>query len=342
MTDIPTPWRGLVVSAGFHPREQFSVSQIEKAFGSANEPDRGCLRAWALRYLWGLKQPDGMTYEQALALPETTEDEKRLRAGTIAKTLGKVIHRILEAYYKGGNIDIDSPAGKRIFPGLHLAPHPSQCEQVDIEKQGNPRTGPESDRISWVLFKDLVPTIAGRRYLIDWKSTNGRVDNKKNAELGKAKGSWTYQKTEADLQIDYQPNLYLYDEYMLHGYVLPARFVYFLTDAARKPEARAVDLPDQPLENVMAVVYKLDSLARELRAISRMYKSEKFYVLSDVPANILNCGAYGGCPYRSKTGGPCTAEDTQIIPMGRLLTGATRSNVGALHAAASPGFVFQT
>lgn len=331
MTDlIPSPYRGLFTSPSFAPREQFSVSQVEKACGSAHEPERGCLRSWAYRYLAGLKEPE-YTYAEACALPEETPELKKFKGGVMKKTYGKVFHSLAEAYYRGEQLDLSSDAANRFFSGSHLAPHPSQCRVIEIEKPIRVRTGPEGGTITWSGFKDLVVQLPDSpRYLFDWKTTTPTVDNRRNRDAGKPVGSWTWQKDEKAIRIDYQANLYAYDELVNYGALPRGRWIYFANSG--RPDARATDYePELPL--VLETVKQLDAHARVLRDMIRQYRAERLPgwsieqavgQASQVEPNLANCQAFGGCPYRSSVGGPCTAEQSGVIPVGSLLRTQTR------------------
>ncbi len=328
---VPSPYRGLFTSPAFVPREVFSVSQIEKAFGSAHEPDSGCLRSWAYRYLAGLKEPE-YTYEQACQLPEDTEALKKLKGGIKKKTFGKVFHSIAERYYRGETIDLLEDAANRFFSGSHLAPHPRECSEIEIEKPIHVRTGPEGDQITWSGFKDLVVRVGGVRYLFDWKTTTPTVDARRNREHGKPAGAWTWQKDDRAIKIDYQANLYAYDELVNTGSLPRGRWIYFANSG--KPDARATDYEPEP-ELVRETVRVLDGHARVLRTQIREYKNVRSHTLEAnvaaigvyVQPNLSNCAAFGGCPYRSSVGGPCKAENNGVIPVGALSRTITRPEV---------------
>ena len=337
---LPTAYPGLFRSPDFAPRVLFSVSQIEKAFGSAQEPGRGCLRAWALRYLWGLKGPE-YTWAEACALPEDTADLKKLKAGIKAKTLGKAFHSVAEQYYKGAAPDLSNELWVRFWSGSHLAPHPSECEAIETEGPVNVRLG----EISFQGFKDLVVRYHGRRWLFDWKTTKPTVDNRRNEQAGKPRGSWTWMKDEAGIVIDYQANLYAYDEYLKHGALPAGRWVYFASQG--KAEARATDyVPNETI--VLQSVVKLYNHGIELRGLIEAFRAGQITAPEQVTPNVANCPAFGGCEYRAKVGGPCNAEQTEVIPVGALLAHVTRPSVAARPARADqisraigPDFSFQ-
>jgi hypothetical protein len=322
------------------PRELFSISQVEKAFGPAYAPpgSEGCVRAWGERYLTGLKEPE-LTYEQALALPERTNEEKRERSSYIAKTFGKALEARADSWFINGTAAFDDEPGKRLFPGLHLLPHPSQLDvmpdgsrgylnQVQVSTKLLSLHSPEA--LSFQGFKDAIFLVGGSRFLVDYKTTKPKVDNRKNAELGKPAGWWTWMKTPEQLLGDFQWNLYQWDEYSKHGAFLPSRWVYFASQET--PQARAVDVQVRDIdpEQVKSVCTKLADHANVLRGYIREWKHARaaaarggeIEIVSSLPKNITACNAFGRlCPYHIRSpGGTCAGGDDQLIPVGQLLS----------------------
>lgn len=308
------------------PRELFSISQVEKAFGPGYEQGSGCIRAWGERYLSGLKEPE-LSYEQALALPERTHDEKRERSSYIAKSFGKALEAKADQYIRGEQVDFTDEPGKRFFPGVHLLPHPSTLDGFELQAPVNIKLlAPESpEPISFQGFKDarFLPRGAGPQgwFLFDYKTTKPKVDNAKNRELDKPAGWWTWMKTPAQLAADYQWNLYEWHEYSTLERLVPSRWVYFASQET--PQARAVDMrPEQDpnaLESVRTVVTRLASYGHQLRGYIRDYR--KGLPVDQLPRNTSNCQAYGRiCTYhRSQPGGTCEGGDNELIPIGQLL-----------------------
>jgi hypothetical protein len=311
------------------PRELFSISQIEKAYGPAYEQGAGCVRAWGERYLNGLKEPE-MSYAEALAMPATTNEQKRERSSYVAKSFGKALEAKADQFIRGEQVDFTDEPGRRFFPGVHLLPHPSSLEPVggyELQAPVNIKLlAPESpEPISFQGFKDarFLPRGAGPQgwFLFDYKTTKPKVDNAKNRELGKPAGWWTWMKTPAQLAADYQWNLYEWHEYSTLERLVPSRWVYFA--AQETPQARAVDMrPEQDpnaLESVRTVVTRLASHGHQLRGYIRDFR--KGLPVAQLPRNTSNCQAYGRiCPYhRSQPGGECEGGDNELVPMGQLL-----------------------
>jgi hypothetical protein len=319
------------------PRELFSISQVEKAFGAAYSApgSEGCVRAWGERYLTGLKEPE-FTYEEALALPERTQDEKKERSSYIAKSFGKALEGRADEWFETGTARFDDEPGKRLFPGLHLLPHPTQLDALPDGRRGYHKQVPVSTKlialaspeaISFQGFKDAIFQTGGSRFLVDYKTTKPKVDNRKNAELGKPAGWWTWMKTPEQLLGDYQWNLYQWDEYAKHGAFIPSRWVYFASQET--PQARAVDVQvkDIDVDRVKSICTQLADRANELRRHIRNWRGyrasgqERTYTES-LPKNISNCNAFGRlCPYHVRSpGGACAGGDDQVVPVGQLLT----------------------
>jgi hypothetical protein len=319
------------------PRELFSISQVEKAFGAAYTApgSEGCVRAWGERYLTGLKEPE-FTYEEALALPERTQDEKKERSSYIAKSFGKALEGRADEWFETGTASFADEPGKRLFPGLHLLPHPTQLDVLPDGRRGYHKQVPVSTKlialaspeaISFQGFKDAIFQVNGARFLVDYKTTKPKVDNRKNAELGKPAGWWTWMKTPEQLLGDYQWNLYEWDEFSKHGQFIPSRWVYFASQET--PQARAVDVQvkDIDVDRVKSICTQLADRANELRRHIRNWRGyrasgqERTYTES-LPKNISNCNAFGRlCPYHVRSpGGTCAGGDDQVVPVGQLLT----------------------
>lgn len=369
----------------------FSISQIEKAFGHGYEQlalvttvrtdpfappiyrprsvrddglspiERGdssaCLRAWALRYIAGLKEPE-FTWEQACALPEGTETEKKYKAGAKARTWGKVAEIDLERYIRSDPSIATRPLSAHVVAGLNLLPHPSDLLDCELQAPVNVRTTPEAIGwgksaipselgpavVSWQGFKDFrgrarhISGGDGWRFLIDFKTTKPKVDNAYNAEHGRPAGTWRYRKLPNQLILDWQYNLYAWDDYLKYGELPISRWVYFASPGSdrypNRPEACASDMPDTSaaaLEIVRQVVRALDARGRELLGHVRNVQqlvlpgwlpeqkaaAQLEYAMS-LPGNPSACDAFGGQPCHVRLGGPCDGCSNGVIPVARL------------------------
>lgn len=321
-------------SSNSGPRELFSISQVEKAFGAAYMPEgsEGCIRAWGERYLTGLKEPE-ITYSEALALPERTPEEKKERSSYIAKTFGKALEARADEWFITGTASFSDEPGKRLFPGLHLLPHPTQLDVLPDGSRGylNQQavgvklfSGASPEAISFQGFKDAIFLVGGSRFLVDYKTTKPKVDNRKNAELGKPAGWWTWMKTPEQLLGDYQWNLYQWDEYSKHERFVPSRWVYFASQET--PQARAVDVQVGAIDpdRVKRVCTQLADRANVLRSYIRGWRAstDRAAFTASLPKNVTSCNAFGRlCPYHVRSpGGTCAGDTDQVIPVGQLLT----------------------
>lgn len=321
-------------SSNSGPRELFSISPVEKAFGAAYMPEgsEGCIRAWGERYLTGLKEPE-ITYSEALALPERTPEEKKERSSYIAKTFGKALEARADEWFITGTASFSDEPGKRLFPGLHLLPHPTQLDVLPDGSRGylNQQavgvklfSGASPEAISFQGFKDAIFLVGGSRFLVDYKTTKPKVDNRKNAELGKPAGWWTWMKTPEQLLGDYQWNLYQWDEYSKHERFVPSRWVYFASQET--PQARAVDVQVGAIDpdRVKRVCTQLADRANVLRSYIRGWRAstDRAAFTASLPKNVTSCNAFGRlCPYHVRSpGGTCAGDTDQVIPVGQLLT----------------------
>ncbi len=312
------------------PRELFSTSQIEKAFGPGYvEPgSEGCHRAWGFRYLGGLREPE-ISYAEALAMPATTESERRYRGGALARTWGKHAETYIEAYIRGEALNPGDDTVRRLIPGFGLLPNPRSLLEYRFQVPVNVKTGPAGDTVSWQGFKDFTGVVALEyrplRFLIDFKTTTPKVDNGKNRELGRPIGSWAFMKQPADLLRDWQFNLYEYQEIQQYGAPSAARWVYWASPEKdprypNRPEARASDVPNPDPESIARVVETLDQHARTLRSYIRQFRDKRLTVMQ-LPANTHACNAFGGCPYRRDLGGQCDGSGATVT-IGKVETGA--------------------
>lgn len=333
------------------PRELFSISQIEKAFGPGYvEPgSEGCHRAWGFRYLAGLREPE-ISYDEAQKLPAETEAERRYRGGALARTWGKHAETFIEAYLRGEQLDPGNDTVRRLIPGFGLLPEPralleyrfqapvkvkTDPNELDGWNQNWPSLAIPKDPISWQGFKDFTGWVAlpdrrALRFLIDFKTTTPKVDNGKNRELRRPLGSWAYMKQPGDIVRDWQFNLYQLEEIQTYGSPAAARWVYWASPEKdprypHRPEARATDVPAADPAQIVKVVEQLDQHARTLRSYIRQYRAKSLTVLQ-MPANTEACNAFGGCPYRRDLGGQCDGSGATLT-IGKVADGASASSM---------------
>lgn len=277
------------------PRPYHSASSIETG--------ARCRRAWAYRYLGGLRDPE-LSWADIEAKRVAFTPRQRSTA------LGKAMHSHLEAWYgsdgTAGALDWSSLPAQVALSGAHLLPHPSLCEARTEEAIGDVLLPPRPDAepgsptrallvhgVLWAGYKDLraLPTHAeaerlglplGEWVLHDYKSTSSIA-------------SWAL--TPATLATNIAANLYGLDDCIrLDVPRVWARWVYFETKHARR--AKCVDA-DIVRDDALALLEAPALLARELDQITRV---------EDAPQNPHACGDFGGCPFHIKAGGPCNAR----------------------------------
>src|SRR5690606_8712803 len=292
------------------PKEKFSPSQLDRA--------QDCMLKWAYRYLLGFKS----------------------RRSSKSAMLGTLIHACLQAHMKRrpvydfwpelepSNIKelalftpeeqekMKSEAPKRAIAGLHLLPNLDDplLEIVELEQRLQVDCSAVLSHIHGVSLSadpliiegkvDLAYRRAGIWYLVDHKSTGGR----RNAYQGLKADPWAYVKTEEELRTDMQSVLYALGIMQKHGLQeLWIRWVYYLTDTAKHPNAKPVDvlLTRAEVEKRAAEIIKL---AFDLRSHIRVAQTHKVRlemwkdpVLPPEPNSP--CEAYGGCEYSAVKGG---------------------------------------
>ena len=276
-----SPYPGLFFTDDFKPKEVFSPSQIETSLG--------CEVEWGFRYLWGLK-PLEFNWLQVQA----GEGQPRDRA----TAFGKAMHSEGESYYTTGLYDHTSAPGRALTAGLHLLPHPTQCEIIEVERGLTIDTKAIFGGIEPVKFngfKDLVTRLKGEWYLFDYKSTKD-FDYKKESEDRRSKRGFTVHGLKDDLAA----NTYALDVMLAQGLdSLRGRWVYFKSQG--RPEAQATDLT-WTKEHSKAVFQGGLIQATHLRRTMRESPSPL-----ELDANTSHCNLYG-CVYRASVGGPCTKE----------------------------------
>lgn len=254
---------------------------------SSVELGRRCPRAWAYRYIAGIKTPEPVW-----------SDELKGRARSLA--LGKALHATLEKHYdrERGEPDWLWFPGQVAASGLHLLPDletPAVVEtsigsgvtsaegSVEVfssdgkESRGR---GLKIHGITWLGFRDLVAPKF--RTVIDYKTTRSIAQ---------------YAKGPAELLQDLQANLYAYSAALeFDSDEIDCRWVYFETGKTRR--AAATDFVIHKAE-ALAVIEPAAEIAREL---------DKYDTVEQAPMNPHACGDYGGCEFHEKAGGPCSAR----------------------------------
>lgn len=253
-----------------------SPSSLELAGDGALLPGHGCRRAWALRYIAGLRKPE-VTWADA-------EHARygELPPGSRSAALGTEVHRYAE-WWLLGDARIDSPGLWETLPGKvlqsmlpHLPPRGS-FTRAQIE-------------VAWTMAVDGV-RFTGKAdavrpgEVIDHKTTRSIVDwAKRSARVAAKLGG-------VSLLDDLQGSLYALWSAWRGRAGAPRRstrlrWTYGETDRVRR------SLPimqDVPTAHARKVVGKWLPVAREVGT---------YRTVADAPANTLGCFDYGGCWYR--------------------------------------------
>lgn len=265
-------------------REHTSANQLEDYIS--------CARMWGFRNLLGIREKKERPWLQ----------------------LGTELHWQLRCYFRGYQLNLETEAGKRALAGLHLLPAPQSCDVIEDETEvridstqllsGIEKLEIQGARDLTVGFRVSPiwePTFSYHEWmLLDYKTTRG--DTRKG-------DPWAYVKTPHALEHNIAGNMYAWDIMSTKSVDrVPARWVYFLTDAKKHPDARATDFT-YARSDVKRRLTLLLEVGAEHRDVVRTFKRAPFDV-NDLPANTARCSQMGGCPYRAETGGPCKARRT--------------------------------
>lgn len=253
-----------------------------------------CNRYWGFEKLLGLKKKEKDTWLD----------------------LGSKLHWQLRCYMRGYTLDMSTEEGKRALAGLHLVPEPGSCEVIEDEADVNIDSRvllPTHEPIVVKGARDLTVSRRGVWELLDYKTTRG--DKKGDPSKGIKPNPWKYVKTPNELDNNIAGNIYAWDIMVnRHVDMVPGRWVYFLTDLQKHPDARATDVVyvRSKVENRVRLLLQV---ANEHREIAREFKRKPFDVNS-LPPNSARCPKFGGCQFRAETGGPCN----HIRNLGEMMT----------------------
>jgi hypothetical protein len=206
-------------------------------------------------------------------------------------SLGKAVHAVGDAYYKGGSVRWESLPGAIYVSGVHLLPKPAECELIEVEhaigatvcKAADSGVAQEAFGVLWVGFRDLLIKPRGG----DWL----QVDYKTSSKIA----AWALKPEE--LRDDLQCALYTLDACQrFNRPEFASRWLYLETKQVRR--ALPVDVV-MSRAHALSIIEPAALLARELDRLERS---------SDAPQNHDACAAYGGCSYHVGAGGPCDAR----------------------------------
>lgn len=241
-----------------------------------------CERAWAYTYLDGLREPEVAWSEIERGLPVPP----RVRS----LSLGKAVHAIGEAYFRGESVAWESLPGRIFASGVQHLPRPQDCQLVEVERPiGRPCADvPQGAALTvhgvrWVGLRDLlVRSDAFPLTQVDYKTT---------ASIAR------YALTPDQLRDDLQACLYTIDLCERFGHdVWESRWLYLETKRVRR--SLPVDVSIER-DHALGIVAPHAERARRLDALTSS---------ADAEPNTLACHDYGGCRFHVSQGGPCDAQ----------------------------------
>lgn len=253
-----------------------SPSSLEMAGDGVEEPGHGCRRAWALRYLRGLKKPE-VSWEDAEHAAYGV-----LPPGSRSAALGTRVHQYAE-WWLLDDAQIDAPGLWETLPGkvLHsMLPH--------LPPRGSFKR--EHIEVPWTLEVDGV-RFRGKADV----ATEGEVHDHKTT---RSIADWSLRCERVSqiiggksLRDNLQACIYaLWSAWRGRATtprpVTKCRWVYGETDRVRRSLPVVQDIPTT---HARAVVGAWVPRAKEL---------ETYRAVEDAPANTLACFDYGGCWYR--------------------------------------------
>lgn len=260
---------------------------MSRPYHSASSAKLGarCQRAWAYRYVDGLREPEVPWSE--------IEAGRQVAPRVRAVALGKAVHAVGESWYRsGGSPDWLRLPGEIYAAGLHLLPQPPGFDLFETEHPIGLTPSAEAPGgfvfrhgdISWAGFRDLAARDRdGRWWQYDYKTTSS-IER------------WAMSPEQ--LRVDLQCCLYSLDLARRTGQgSILSRWIYLETTARR---AAAVDI-EVTRAQASDIVEAAATLCRELDLIERS---------QDAPQNHDACRDYGGCPFHVHNGGPCDARLT--------------------------------
>lgn len=294
----------LLYPKNYTPREQWSPSGLSLA--------ASCEMAWFYRYVLGIKEDDLLSWEDVEHLKRPAKAAKDASAAEQAvareaikeynrltrRALGHAAHDILARYYDWhpplALIDWHTRPGRVAVKGLDYLPDPSQG-QFFVEQELSMQWGGLFVR----GFADLVHFDGESWVLYDYKTTY----------------NFDYISTPDQLQNDAAACFYALAVMVAEDLTeLRCRWVYFLTDEEKEPDAQVVDF-GITREHAIKVLEPYEQIALQTRELMR---------LADVKApqpNPTSCDDYNGCVYHHTRGGPCKpprATTSQLIAKERL------------------------
>lgn len=282
----------LVIPKSYTPREQFSPSGLELL--------ATCGHKWGLRYIRGIKEAELSNWEEVchLARPPKPKDSDSYHKKAMLRdelkeynrltrrALGQAVHFVSEVHYDWHpplrEVDWDDRPAVLFMAGLYLLPDPDKCDVLWLEEELSLEIGPANDPLALFGFIDLVAKFKGGKWrLYDLKSTY----------------SFGYCKTPEELVDDVQACFYALAVMVEQGLTeLECRWVYFLTDETKRPDARGVDFVITRA-HAERVLRPHSRRALKARAAMRAPRAAR-RTLPVLAPNVLSCDSYGGCLHK--------------------------------------------
>ncbi len=275
-------------------QRHFSASAIEAAT---------CHRAWALRYLDGIKKPE-LTWEQCLEYDAHRNDPVlppgvvQPQGGQRGAAAGKMVHLYTEWYLTGDDrehegdhafigpvrrIDWSSLPGQILQSMVDHLPPAGSVPREDVER-------PIEIEVHGIRFVGYVDVVrAAARQIWDHKTSR---DIRQYAKLPHAV-ALELQQPERSLLDDLQSAIYnVWFCRTYGGNETEGRWTYGETDKSRRA-----------LPVIQTLNYGV-SLGKVMGAAMTAHTLLTYETSADAPANTLHCDAFGGCWYGQQ--GHCT------------------------------------
>ena len=197
------------------------------------------------------------------------------REASPSAILGSAVHKQLETYLLGGEIDFTNDAGYIAASGIeHLPKPPLTKKEVECEFHF---AGPSGN--TYLGYKDIE--IPGTIY--DHKSTK----------------DFKWAKTPEELRTNVQAVLYATDYFRNHPAEkdVALKWVYYSTSKVRKSELRETRV-DQ--DHTWKQFLEIEKTAEEMSIVQDAFDHKIYTTPLELPPTLDHCSAYGGCPFQGQ------------------------------------------
>jgi hypothetical protein len=306
----------------------------------------GCHRAYALRYIGGLRSPE-VTWSLDLVDPVIpdwcdaskldADARKRMASRQRSTSFGTALHTIGEDYYEGKQRPAwETFPGKVYESGLQHLPPPEECHEVQVEhaiglgKMGvdlpvpegcvyckQPRATHDTAQcaLGWTPDAD-APKRALRVHGVNWVGYR---------DLMFAAPAWLIRKELASfapdgwMLVDYKSTKSIQEYALREGDLLKdlqaALYAIDMIDVLGIEYAPLqwtyFETLKRRVSSVTRVRMSLDHALAIVEPYARVALELAQYArVEDAPMNPRACGNYGGCQYHAIAGGPCNARQS--------------------------------